>query len=42
MTLLGATGGDAGIAVINGDDVIGAGIRAYVDALNKICYEENN
>ena len=23
-------------------DVIGAGIRAYVDALNKICYEENN
>ena len=26
MTLLGATGGDAGIAVINGNDVIGAGI----------------
>ena len=23
-------------------DVIGASIRAYVDALNKICYEENN
>lgn len=23
-------------------DIIGAGIRAYVDALNKICYEENN
>ncbi|MBE6359345.1 MAG: hypothetical protein E7057_08905 [Lentisphaerae bacterium] len=23
-------------------DVIGAGIRAYVDALNKICHEENN
>ena len=23
-------------------DIIGAGVRAYVDALNKICYEENN
>lgn len=23
-------------------DIIGAGIRAYVDALNKICHEENN
>lgn len=23
-------------------DIIGAGIRAFVDALNKICYEENN
>ena len=22
-------------------DIIGAGIRAYVDALNKICHEEN-